>query len=247
MKTAIIMGLFYLMILSFNSSAQETTYADTRKTTAVEKYGTPPGAFGSGYYGYLQSFILANSNADEPETETPIIAFPEKTASSENEKYGKTLNLGLGIGYYGYVGHSIPVVHANYEFDVAKNFTLAPFISFYSYSNEYYYGDPNHGYRYYAYHETVVPIGVKGVYYFDELLKASPKWDFYLGGSLGFAIVNSFWDDGYYGDKHVFRGSDPLFLSVHVGAEYHINNRLGVFLDLSSGMSTVGLAIHHRE
>ena len=40
------------------------------------------------------------------------------------EKYGKTLNLGIGVGYYGYVGHSMPVVHADFEFDVAKNFTL---------------------------------------------------------------------------------------------------------------------------
>ena len=35
---------------------------------------------------------------------------------------GNTLNLGLGIGgysgYYGYVGHSMPVLHVDYEIDV---------------------------------------------------------------------------------------------------------------------------------
>ena len=156
--------------------------------------------------------------------------------AASSEKFGNTLNMGLGLGYYGYVGHSIPVFHLNYEFRVANSFTLAPFVSFYSYRRATKYG--------YYYHETVIPIGVKGTYYFDELLQAGSKWDFYLAGSLGFAIVNSRWDDGYYGDANEYRRGSPLYLDIHAGAEYHINNRLGVFLDLSSGVSTVGLAIH---
>lgn len=52
---------------------------------------------------------------------------------SIGEKYGNELNLGVGIGgysgYYRYVGHSLPVFHLNYEFGVARNFTLAPFVS----------------------------------------------------------------------------------------------------------------------
>ncbi|MBI2281168.1 MAG: hypothetical protein HYU68_10830 [Bacteroidetes bacterium] len=165
------------------------------------------------------------------------------------EKYGKTLNLGLGVGgysgYYSYVGRSLPVFHINYEFDVAKNFTLAPFLSFYSYSNQYYWkGNKNYPDRYYTYKETVIPIGVKGTYYFDELLRANDKWDFYLAGTLGFAIVNSTWDNDYYGDKNYYQRGSSLYLDVHVGAEYHFNNTLGAFLDLSSGVSTIGLAIH---
>lgn len=169
-------------------------------------------------------------------------------SSYAQEKYGKTLNLGLGIGgyagYYGYVGRSLPVFHVNYEFDVAKNFTLAPFISFYTFSNNYYWGNKNYPYRYYTYRETVIPVGVKGTYYFDDLLKANSKWDFYLAGSLGFAIVNSTWDDGYYGDRNYYHGGSGLFLDLHIGTEYHFTNRIGAFLDLSSGVSTIGLAIH---
>ena len=158
----------------------------------------------------------------------------QETASSE--KYGNTLNLGLGLGYYGYVGQSIPVLHLNYEFGVVRNFTLAPFISLYSYSRATKYG--------YYYHETVIPIGAKGTYYFDELLKANSKWDFYAAGSLGFAIVNSRWDNGYYDDTNEYRRASPLYLDIHIGTEYHLTNRFGVFLDLSSGVSTIGLAIH---
>jgi len=165
--------------------------------------------------------------------------------ASTSEKFGKTLNLGVGIGYYGYVGHSMPVTHADFEFDVAKNFTLAPFITYYSYSNNYYWGENNkHPYKYYSYRQTVVPIGVKGTYYFDQLLKAGSKWDFYLAGSLGFAIRTTRWENGYYGETRLSQQTSPLYLDLHVGAEYHMNNKLGLFLDLSSGVSTLGLGIH---
>jgi len=152
-----------------------------------------------------------------------------------SEKYGNTLNLGLGIGgysgYYGYVGHSVPVFHINYEFGVANNFTLAPFATFFTYTEPYY-------------RETVIPIGVKGTYYFDRILNASSDWDFYLAGSLGFALVNTHWDENYNGDRSYYQGGNDTFLDLHVGAEYHINRKLGIFLDLSTGVSTIGLAIH---
>lgn len=163
--------------------------------------------------------------------------------SYAQEKFGRTLNLGLGAGgysgYYGYVRRILPVFHADYEFDVASNFTLAPSIGFYTYSRTYYY---NSGY--YNYHETVIPIGVKGTYYFDELLGANPDWDFYAAGSLGYAIVNSYWDAGYNGDKNYYHSASPLFFDIHIGAEYHFSNKAGVFLDLSTGVSTIGIAIH---
>lgn len=148
------------------------------------------------------------------------------------EGYGHTLNLGLGIGYYGYIGHSVPVFHINYEFGVANNFTLAPFATFYTY----------HQYDYY-YKETVIPLGVKGTYYFDQILGANTDWDFYLAGSLGFVIVKSTWDDGYYQDNN-YHSVNPLFLDLHVGAEYHLSKKVGLFIDLSSGVSTLGLAFH---
>ncbi len=155
--------------------------------------------------------------------------------NKSTETYGKTLNLGIGAGYYGY----IPVLHANYELDVVQNFTLSPFISFYTY-NHYI---QNNGTQY-KYHETTIPIGVKGTYYFDELLHVKPNWDLYLGASIGFAIVNSNWDNGYTGNIDGFNGANLLFANAHIGAEYHFNNRIGTFLDLSNGLSTIGFAIH---
>lgn len=161
-----------------------------------------------------------------------------------SEKYGNTLNAGIGIGYYGYIGHTTPVLHANYEFDVAKNLTIAPFITYYSYQNYYYWGDPRYPYRNYSYRTTSIPIGAKATYYFDQLLKANSDWDFYLAASLGFAFRKTTWENGYYGQTTVQNGSSGLYFDGHIGAEYHLNNKLGLFLDLSSGISTFGLAVH---
>jgi hypothetical protein len=166
--------------------------------------------------------------------------------ASAQERFGKTFNLGLGVGghsgYSRYASRALPVISLNYEFDVARNFTLAPFISFYTYSDKYYYSTTT-----YAYRETVIPIGVKGTYYFDELFNATGDWDFYASASAGFAIVNSHWETGYLGDKNYYHSGSPVFVDLHIGTEYHFNNKMGVYLDLSSGISTLGLAFHQSR
>ena len=148
-----------------------------------------------------------------------------------SEKHGGTLNLGLGIGGYGYYQHSSPIFNVNYEFGLARNFTLAPFATIYSYA------DAN-------YRETVIPIGVKGTIYLDRLLRAGSNWDFYTAGSLGFSLVTTTWDANYPGDRNYYNQSGPLYLDFHLGTEYHISRNLGVFLDLSTAVSTIGIAIH---
>ena len=63
---------------------------------------------------------------------TLVLFFSLSGANAQSETYGKTLNLGLGLGYgYYYYGTGVPIL-ANYEFDVAKNVTVAPFIGFYT-------------------------------------------------------------------------------------------------------------------
>lgn len=180
---------------------------------------------------------------------TNISAQEATQEATSTEKYGNTLNLGAGIGYYGYIGHTLPVLTVNYEFDVARNFTLAPFAGVYSYRNYYYWGNPNTpkgdpSYRLYSYHATAIPVGVKGSYYFDELLHANSKWDFYAAASLGFVFRSVVWDNNYYGDRYAYQSTSAIYLDAHIGTEYHINNNIGLFLDLSTGVSTFGLAVH---
>jgi hypothetical protein len=160
------------------------------------------------------------------------------------EQYGKTLNVGLGIGghsgYTRYANRVLPVFTVNYEIDVVTHFTVAPFASVYSYSNNY-----NWNNRGYYYRETVIPVGVKGTFYFDEFLGADNKWDFYAASSAGFAIVSSRWEDGYDGDRNYYNDRIPVFIDFHLGAEYHLSSKLGIYLDLSSGISTFGISFHN--
>lgn len=159
-------------------------------------------------------------------------------------QYGHVLNIGIGNSYYNYIGHTVPVLHANYEFQVARNITLAPFITFYRYSNSQYWGNSQNSYKSYYYHQTVIPIGVKGSYYFDELLNAGTNWDFYLAGSLGFAFRTTSWEDGFLGQRTISNGTSGLYLDGHIGFEYHLTQKIGASIDLSTGISTLGLAIH---
>ena len=151
--------------------------------------------------------------------------------STFSEKFGSTLNAGFGVGYYGYTTHTVPFFHIDYEFDVIQNFTIAPFIDFYNYTDN-------------NYRQTVMPVGVKGSYYFDPLINAGPNWDFYLACSLGFAIRNTSWQPGYVGLENNTIGAAPLYLNFSIGTEYHLNKSLGALLEFSSSVSTIGIAIH---
>jgi hypothetical protein len=166
----------------------------------------------------------------------------ERENNSYGEQHGRILNLGAGFVYYSNVGRPVPMFMLNYEFDVVKNFTLAPFIGFYTYTNNYYWGNKNYPDRYYPYRVTVVPLGVKGAYYFDDLLHANQKWDFYAAASIGFAFRSITWDSDYYGDQNAVQEASPLYAALHIGARYHINQNIGAFLDFSTGFSTIGLS-----
>lgn len=169
-----------------------------------------------------------------------LLLFVIPFMGNSQESYGKTANLGLGLGYRNIYRATLPIVHFNYEFDVAKNFTLAPFITLVHYTyrskwkNDFYY-----------YRSWIVPVGVKGTYYFDELLNLDSKFDIYGAGSVGFNIRSARWDNGYDGPGYLYENNfSYLYLDLHVGTEYHINDKIGLILDLSSGISTFGIAIH---
>jgi len=162
--------------------------------------------------------------------------FAQRIYYSELEKHGNVLNVGIGVGgytgYYGLSGHTLPVFNINYEFDVLNDVTLAPFATIYSYRDEI-----KH------YRETIIPVGIKGSVYFDQLFNTNTKWDIYLAGSVGYSITNASWDQGYSGETY-YQDVSPLFLDLHLGTEYHISNRIGILLELSTGVSTIGLAFH---
>ena len=154
------------------------------------------------------------------------------------ESYGNTANLALGLGYRDGYRASYPIFHFNYEFDVANNFTLAPFVTLIHYRYSEKWNNKNYYHR-----GTTIPVGVKGSYYFDQLLNLDSKFDIYLGGMVGFNIYSGRWNDDSYGGPG-YSGVSYLYLDFNIGAEYHINEKTGLILDLSTGISTFGIAIH---
>jgi len=79
----------------------------------------------------------------------------------------------------------MPVLHTTLNLIVVKNFTLAPFITVFSYQNNIIGEIRIIRIGIINYRQTVIPIGVKGSYYFDQILKAGHKWDFYLAAFFG--------------------------------------------------------------
>src|ERR1041384_3492742 len=133
------------------------------------------------------------------------------------ESFGNTLNAGLGVGYYGYYYGAAPAIVLNYEVDIFRNFTLAPFGAISTYRSYRYWGGGNSAFRDYYYRETIIPIGLKGSYYLDELFEANEKWDFYLGASLGVVFHSVTWETGYAGDR-IINGNNSgttIFGALH--------------------------------
>jgi len=196
----------------------------------------------------LLSLVSYEISAQEQQQPDYVIDVKGKPA----ERYGNTLNLGAGISYYGYVGFFAPGATINYEFDIFKNFTLAPFIGASTFQDSYFWGNPGKpnydpSYHYYNYRETIIPVGVKGTYYFDQLLHVNPKWDLYVATSVGYSFRTVTWENGYNGNVGAYQTASPLYVAMHIGGEYHLNQKAGLFLDLSTGISTFGLALHFNK
>ncbi len=125
----------------------------------------------------------------------------------------------MGLG-----ARQISIFHANFEFDAGRNFTLAPFISFYNFTN-------------------FIPIGVKGSYYFDEALNLNREWDMYVGVSAAMGIVSDNWNNQFYRDLYRFRGPNQLNFDAHLGIEYQVTPRLGIYADLAGNSQSIGLVL----
>ncbi len=172
------------------------------------------------------------------------VAFGSQAQSrkSSSSKPGNMLNLGVGVGFRGGLS-GVPVM-ASYEIGVAPSFVLAPFVGFGTYRVRH--GDYWVGNTYFEghYHRRFyVPLGVRGQYYFDDLLGLNDKFDVYGGGALGLTIwggsdLDHDYDNDYYDDG----GISWLYLNAMIGARYHFNNKLSAYVDLSTGISTIGLS-----
>lgn len=100
------------------------------------------------------------------------------------------------------------IVGVNYEFPVSKEITIAPGVG------------TNLNLNW-------INIGVKGNYYFDNLLEINDDaFDVYGGINAGYSIYN--------GKKNNINSSD-LNLGLQVGGRYFWNDKWGFYLEIAGG------------
>ncbi|MCP4521778.1 MAG: hypothetical protein GY827_08840 [Cytophagales bacterium] len=165
------------------------------------------------------------------------------TGSAITTDYSGTLNVGLGTGYNGYDG--IPIL-AHYEaLEAANSLTLGLFLGFGTSSYDFTYTVEENGetvLKEDSYRRSYIPVGIKGVYYIDDLLGLIDELDIYGGVSIGFTYWSYTSSNDQFDEDNFNSGTSPLFWTFHIGIEYHVNDKVGVFLDASTGMSSLGVS-----
>ncbi|MFT5183095.1 MAG: hypothetical protein ACI84C_000218 [Flavobacteriales bacterium] len=87
-----------------------------------------------------------------------------------------------------------------------------------------------------------IGVGVKGEYYFDELLSLPKDFDVYAGGQAGF-----FFTPRSYGKDYTGIGSQPVqksqfglpFVAAMVGGRWHWKDKTSLFVEMTSGWAYV--------
>lgn len=130
----------------------------------------------------------------------------------------------LNVGFQTYWNYSSSLgFQADYEFNLANDFTVGPSVS--------YSGWDNAGYKY-----SVWGVGARFRWYADRVLSIThPKWDVFANGDIGFNIYN--YPDG---DNH--KNYSPLWLGLGIGGKFHFNEKIGLQLIIGSG-AQIGLHI----
>lgn len=139
------------------------------------------------------------------------------------DKGTKFVNLGIGVGGYGfYTGGGIGL-NAAIDIGVAKNITAGAVAGYKSYGSV--------G----SYNYNSFDIGARGSYHFNELLKLSTdKADLYAGIGL------SYYSFSYGGFLDNY---SQIYFPIHLGGRYFFTEKLGGFAELGSSLATVKVGL----
>lgn len=185
-------------------------------------------------------------------------AVPRSMTGNNETRYTKRLNVGFGYNYYA----GIPFI-VNYELsnrtlgmqeDPLEQYqlglTFAPQFGFYRYTD--WYPSPLRSFSNYNYSVNNLFFGVKTHFYFDRVLKMPEALDLYFAMAPQIMIRRVTWDydagipDIYKPNNRWLanrRGVNAFVLPIHIGAEYKLSKKFGVWGDIGTMMSTVGLSV----
>lgn len=152
-----------------------------------------------------------------------LLAGTQSFAQLAIDKGTKFINLGIGVGGYGYYTGGGIGLNASADFGVYKNITVGGVVGYKSYGSV-------GAYNYHSF-----DIGARGSYHFNELLSLSTdKADLYAGIGLSYYSFSY----GGYLDNY---GS--VYLPIHLGGRYFFSEKLGGFAELGSSLATLKLGL----
>lgn len=162
-----------------------------------------------------------------------LLAATQSFAQLSIDKGTKFLNVGVGVGSYGFGGYgaygfnSGVALGASFEVGVYKNITVGGF------------ADYRHvGYVGIAGGTNYIYFGARGSYHFNELLNLSTdKVDLYAGIGLGYLSASL--DNAYYGGYNV----GGLIVPIHLGGRYFFSEKIGGFAELASDVAPLKIGV----
>ncbi|MBU1821603.1 MAG: hypothetical protein KKG00_08855 [Bacteroidetes bacterium] len=155
-----------------------------------------------------------------------LLAFSAQNVLAQSYQQGdKLLNVGIGVGTYGVGGIGFG---GSFEYGIHEAISVGALAG---YSGKSYFGT----------RWSVLTIGARGSYHFNELLNLDNDMiDLYAGLGLGYRNVT--WNYSGIGRNDSW-GGGITFLG-HIGGKYYFQPNMAAFAELGSGFGTLqaGLA-----
>jgi hypothetical protein len=155
-----------------------------------------------------------------------LLAFSTQNVLAQSYQQGdKLLNVGIGLGTYGAGGIGFG---GSFEYGIHDAISVGALAG---YSGRSYFGS----------RWSVLTIGARGSYHFNELLNLDNDMiDLYAGLGLGYRNITWNYNGSGINDSW---GSGILFLG-HIGGKYYFKPNMAAFAELGSGFGTLqaGLA-----
>lgn len=149
--------------------------------------------------------------------------------NAQSVKGKNFVNLGIGIGTYGFSGTGGLPVTASYEHGFTDKISGGIYLGL---VQRKYYDDLKYNYK---------VIGVRGSYHFNELLKVTePKLDVYGGASIyyrGYTLKY----EGIDGKEKLTDNS--IGIGIHAAARYMFAEKFGAYAELGYGVSPLQIGV----
>ncbi|ADB41285.1 hypothetical protein [Spirosoma linguale] len=155
-----------------------------------------------------------------------LLAGTQSFAQLAVDKGTKFLNLGIGVGGYGYFNGSGLGLNAGLDVGIIKNITVGGIA----------------GFRGYGDGVSSFDIGARGSYHFNELLNLSTdKADLYAG--IGISYYRLSYGDTYIRSIGLSDSYSTVYTPIHIGGRYFFSDKLGGFAELGSSLATLKLGL----